>query len=98
MIEDTKKGLLVQTLWYSNTVNSKKGIITGLTRDGLYLVENGEIKHAVKNLRYTDTYLSFFKNIDSISKTRQQFVGEYNGSSKTPTLKLDSLKFVSGSK
>lgn len=98
MIEDTKKGLLVQTLWYSNTVNAKKGIITGLTRDGLYLVEDGEIKHAVKNLRYTDTYLSFLKNIDSMTKTRRQFVGEYNGSSNTPTIKLDSLKFVSGSK
>ncbi|OLS20769.1 MAG: hypothetical protein HeimC2_35870 [Candidatus Heimdallarchaeota archaeon LC_2] len=98
MIEDTQNGLLVQTFWYSNTVNPKKGIITGLTRDGLYLIENGERKHAVKNLRYTDSYLSFFKNIDSIGNKTRQLIGEYNGSNVIPNMKLEKLKFVSGSK
>jgi predicted Zn-dependent protease len=98
MIEDTKRGLLVQTLWYSNTVNASKGIITGLTRDGLYLIEDGQIKHAVKNLRYTDSYLSFFQNIGAIGKETKQLVGDYNGSNVIPSMKLDKLKFVSGSK
>ncbi|MCE7734004.1 MAG: TldD/PmbA family protein, partial [Candidatus Heimdallarchaeota archaeon] len=88
MIEDTRRGLLVQTFWYSNTVNATKGIITGLTRDGLYLVEDGEIKHAVKNLRYTDSYLSFFKNIDAIGKDTSQLVADYNGSNIIPSMKL----------
>ncbi|MHA2028672.1 MAG: TldD/PmbA family protein [Candidatus Kariarchaeaceae archaeon] len=98
MIEDTKKGLLVQTFWYGNPVNSKEGIITGLTRDGLFLIEDGEIKGAVKNLRYTDTYLSFFKNIDLISNDTRQLVDDYNGSTVVPTMKLENFKFVSGSK
>ncbi|MHA2252459.1 MAG: TldD/PmbA family protein, partial [Candidatus Kariarchaeaceae archaeon] len=98
MIEDIKKGLIVQNLWYGNSVNSRQGIITGLTRDGLFLVEDGEIKGAVKNLRYTDSYLSLFKNIDFISKSTRQLIDEYNGSTVVPTMKLNKLKFVSGTK
>ena len=98
MIEDTQKGLLVQTFWYSNDVNPQKGVLTGLTRDGLFYIENGEIKHAVRNMRYTDSYLSFFKNIDALSRNRTQVLDEFNGSTLSPTMKLEKLRFIGSSK
>ena len=98
MIEDTQNGLLVQTFWYSNTVNPQKGMITGLTRDGLFKIEHGEISHAVRNMRYTDSYLSFFNEINTISKDRTQVLGDFNGSNLSPTMKLDKLRFIGSSK
>ncbi len=93
MIEETKEGLLVQTFWYSNPVNPKLGVITGLTRDGLYLVKNGEIKHAVKNLRYTDSFLNFLNSVELISKGLRTLI-----SSNVPTIKLSRFKFTGQSK
>ncbi len=98
MIEDMKKGLLIQTFWYSNAVNMPKGIITGLTRDGLYLVENGEIKTAVKNMRYTDSFLSFFNELSQISKNKTSLINEFGLASSIPIYKLDKLKFTGKSR
>jgi PmbA protein len=98
MIEETKKGLLVQTFWYSNPVNMPKGVITGLSRDGLYLIEDGEIKGAVKNMRYTDSFLSFFNKIDLISKKQHHIFPEWGADCIIPMMKLNKLKFTSQSK
>ncbi len=93
MIEETKEGLLIQTFWYSNPVNPKLGVITGLTRDGLYLIKDGEVKHAVKNLRYTDTFLNFLNSVELISKELRTLI-----SSNVPTMKLSKFKFTGQSK
>ncbi|MDH5401879.1 MAG: TldD/PmbA family protein [Candidatus Heimdallarchaeota archaeon] len=97
MIQDTQHGLLVQTFWYSNPVNMPKGIITGLTRDGLYLIENGEISHAVKNMRYTDSLLEFFKTIQYIGKKHHSMIDE-GSFSRMPVTRLEKLKFTGQSK
>ncbi len=68
MIEETKKGILVTHFHYQNAVNPSKGVLTGLTRDGTWLIENGEIVAPLKTLRYTDEVLRFFKEIDLIGK------------------------------
>ena len=93
MIEDTKDGLLVQTFWYSNTLNWPKGIITGLTRDGLYMIKDGEIKHSVKNLRYTDSFLSFLKEIEGVGKRIRKIMD-----TNVPPMKIKSFKFSGKSK
>ncbi len=93
MIEETREGLLVQTFWYSNPVNPKLGIITGLTRDGLYYIKDGEIKHAARNLRYTDSFLSFLNSVELISKDVRTLI-----SSNVPTIKLSKFKFTGQSK
>ncbi len=98
MISETKRGLYVQTFWYTNIVNGPKGVITGLTRDGLYLIEDGEIKHAVKNLRFTDSLLKFFKSVDLISNTQTALLDEFGNAGNIPFYKLENLRFVSKSK
>ena len=58
LIKDTKKGILVSRLWYIRTVDPQTLLYTGLTRDGTFYIENGKIKHPVKNFRFNETNFS----------------------------------------
>lgn len=72
MIEETKKGFLVNRLHYTNYVNRKLGIITGLTRDGLMYIEGGEVVGSAKNFRFTDAIPKFMSKIKSVGKEIEQ--------------------------
>jgi predicted Zn-dependent protease len=93
MIEETKNGILVTHFHYQNPVDPTKGMMTGLTRDGAWLVKNGEIAHPVKTLRYTDALPRFLSKID--------LVGRYQNLRDTipivPPLKLPSFKITGSS-
>ena len=92
MIAETKKGILVTHFHYQNAVNPTKGIFTGLTRDGAWLIENGEIKYPLRTLRYTDSVLRFFANIELMGK-----YSDLNDTfQKVPPMKLPSFT-ISGS-
>jgi predicted Zn-dependent protease len=92
MIAETKKGILVTHFHYQNAVDPTKGIFTGLTRDGAWLVENGEIKYPLRTLRYTDSCLSFFANIDLLGKYPDLNISQ----AKVPAMKLPTFA-ISGS-
>jgi predicted Zn-dependent protease len=66
MIKNVKKGLLVTRLWYVRVLNPKLLNITGMTRDGTFLIENGQIKHAVKNLRFNQSIPEALNNVIDI--------------------------------
>ena len=57
MIRSTKRGLLVTRFHYSNIVHPIKTTITGMTRDGTWWIEDGEVSHPVQNLRFTQSIL-----------------------------------------
>lgn len=63
MISSTKRGLVVTRFWETEIVDPSSVLCTGVTRDGLWLVENGKISHPVKNLRFTESPLFVFNNI-----------------------------------
>lgn len=88
-VADTKWGLFVTTFHYVNPVEPSKAVLTGLTRDGTFLIENGEISKPVVNLRFTDSMLSALKNIPMIGKEVEMV-----GITTVPSLKLEKLKFV----
>jgi PmbA protein len=69
MIKNCSEGLLITRFWYANPAHPKKGIATGLTRDGTFLVKNGKIQHAVNNLRYTDSLIQVLSNVLSCGDT-----------------------------
>ena len=56
LIKDTKKGVLVTRFWYTRWVHQLRTIVTGMTRDGTFAIENGEIAYPVKNFRFTQSY------------------------------------------
>jgi len=93
MIEETKKGFFVNRLHYTNFVNRRLGAITGLTRDGLLYIENGEIVSAAKNFRFTDNLQDFLKDVPLISENTDKSLATI-----CPAIKLNSFKFTGKSK
>lgn len=93
MIEETKKGFFVNRLHYTNFVNRKMGAITGLTRDGILYIEDGEIVSAAKNFRFTDKLTSCLKDVPLIGKQLATGV-----TMNCPAIKLKSFNFTGKSK
>ena len=99
MIAATKRGILVTRFHYTNVVEPMKAIITGMTRDGTFLIENGKIKCAVKNLRFTESILNALSNVSMISrKTKLASEGtiyekRFATGSVVPVIKVDKFNF-----
>jgi len=94
MISETKKGILVTSFWYVRTVHAKKIIITGMTRDGTWLIENGEIKYPVKNLRFTDSLLKTFGNLELVGKEGKRMGGGPYGGMVVRAIKSKTFLFT----
>ncbi len=98
MIKNVKKGLLVTRFWYTRVIHHKKLIVTGMTRDGTFLIEKGKIVGRVRNLRYTESVIEAFKDIRGIGKDLQ-LVGTDEGSpTLAPALHLGRFRFTSSAK
>lgn len=68
LIKDTKKGILVTRLWYIRGVDPQTLLYTGLTRDGTFYIENGKIKHPVKNFRFNESPIIMLNNLETLGK------------------------------
>ncbi len=68
LISRCEHGLLVKNLWYIRIVDRKSLVLTGMTRDGVFLVEDGEIVRPVKNLRWNESPITFLKNVQALSR------------------------------
>ncbi len=90
MISETDEAILITHFWYSNPINPKIGLATGLTRDGTFLVRNGKIERPVKNLRYTDSLVSLLSNVLAVG-TKLRLCER----SLVPAIECKSLKFTS---
>jgi len=89
MIEETKRGVLVTQFNYNSLVDAGEVIISGLTRNGTFLIEEGEIKAPIMNLRYTDSMLNTLKDIPLISKQRTK-----TRTKTLPIIKVNELRFT----
>lgn len=68
LIANTKKGVLVTRTWYIRMVDPQSVLLTGLTRDGTFYIENGKIKHPIKNFRFNESPVSMLNNIEELGK------------------------------
>jgi predicted Zn-dependent protease len=68
MIKSTKRGILVTRLWYIRNVDPQTLLYTGLTRDGTFYIEDGKIKHPVKNFRFNESPIIMLNNLESLGK------------------------------
>jgi predicted Zn-dependent protease len=68
LIRDTRRGVLVTRTWYIRTVDPRTLLYTGLTRDGTFFIENGSIKHAVKNFRFNESPVIMLNNLDELGR------------------------------
>jgi predicted Zn-dependent protease len=89
MIEDTKRGIFVTRFNYVNPVEPTRAILTGLTRDGTFLIEKGEIDKPIMNLRFTDSMLSALNKIPLTGKELKMLQV-----TTVPAMKLKKLRFT----
>jgi PmbA protein len=87
------RGLLVTRFHYTNPVHPKLAIVTGMTRDGTFLVENGRIVGPVKNLRYTQSYLDALRGTVAVGRERRTLKG-FLGAAVVPAVRIESWTFT----
>ncbi len=71
LIKDTARGVLVTRLWYIRFVDPQTLLLTGLTRDGTFYIENGQIKHAIKNFRFNESPIIMLNNVDALGRPQR---------------------------
>ena len=94
MVAGTGRGLLVTRFHYSNIVHPLDSVITGMTRDGTWLIEDGEIKHPVRNLRFTQSILEALSNVDLVGRDTEMVSEFFFSASLVPALKLSRFHFT----
>jgi Predicted Zn-dependent proteases and their inactivated homologs len=68
LIAETERGILVTRTWYIRAVDPQTLLYTGLTRDGTFYVENGQVKYPVKNFRFNESPIIMLNNLDDLGK------------------------------
>ena len=95
MIASTKKGLYINRFWYTRLAHPRDCVITGMTRDGVFMIEDGEVAYPVKNLRYTMPYIQALANVEAVGKASHLLVGEFVGICvRVPALKMNGFNFT----
>ncbi len=95
MIASTERGLYITRFHYTRPVEPTRVIITGMTRDGTFLIEKGEIAYPVKNLRFTQSYLEALNHVAAIGQERRLLMGMGDLTRDcVPALKLEQFTFT----
>ncbi|HET7232639.1 MAG TPA: TldD/PmbA family protein [Longimicrobium sp.] len=98
MIRSTERGLLVTRLWYIRAVDPRTILFTGLTRDGTFLIENGQITSAVKNLRWNESPVFMLNNLEAMSapvRVSPTESGDVGSAVVVPAIKAHDFTFTS---
>jgi predicted Zn-dependent protease len=93
LIGGLERGLLVTRFHYTNPVHPKLAIVTGMTRDGTFLIEGGRIVGPVRNLRFTQSYLDALAATSAVSRERRTHRGDFGGV-LVPAVRIDSWTFT----
>ncbi len=89
LIKSTEKGILVTRFWYIRSVDPQTLLLTGLTRDGTFYIENGEIKFPIKNFRFNESPVIMLNNVEALGKPVR------TGSGLIPPMKIRDFTFTS---
>jgi PmbA protein len=92
MIASTERGLLVTRLWYIREVDPYEKIMTGMTRDGLFLVEKGRVTSAVRNFRFNQSILEMLRNVEMMGPAVRA-TGEEAFEMVVPAMKIRDFHF-----
>ncbi|MFY2763207.1 TldD/PmbA family protein [Arenimonas sp. MALMAid1274] len=95
LVKGTQKGILVTRTWYIRMVDPQTVLLTGLTRDGTFYIENGEIKHPVKNFRFNESPVIMLNNIEELGKPVRLSGDESPFVMMIPPMKLRDFTFSS---
>jgi predicted Zn-dependent protease len=95
MIRSTQRGLYITRFWYTRLVHPRDCVVTGMTRDGVFMIENGELAYPVKNLRFTQAYVQALAEVEAVGKETRLLKSEYGSRAIcTPALKISRFNFT----
>jgi predicted Zn-dependent protease len=93
MIASTERGVLVTRLWYIREVDPYEKIVTGMTRDGTFYVENGRVQHGVRNFRFNQSLIHLLSNVEAMS-VPVRACGEESFDMVVPAMKVRNFNFT----
>ena len=97
MIASTERGILVTRLWYIREVDPYEKILTGMTRDGTFLVENGKVVCGIRNFRFNESLLHMLQNVEAMG-TPVRSSGEESFDMVVPPMKVRDFNFTETTK
>jgi predicted Zn-dependent protease len=101
LVAGTERGVLVTRFWYIRPLDPQTLLFTGLTRDGLFLIEKGKVTRPVKNMRWNESPIVAFNNVEAMSAPERVVSGEGFGGSGLalvcPAARIREFTFSSGS-
>ena len=95
LIRSTERGILVTRTWYIRMVDPQTVLLTGLTRDGTFYIENGQIKHPVKNFRFNESPVIMLNNVDELGRSVRVQSDEGGYVMVLPAMKIRDFTFTS---
>jgi len=97
MVRSTERGLLVTRLWYIREVDPYQKIVTGMTRDGTFWIEDGQVQYGVKNLRFNQSLIGMLCQVEMMSPP-ERAAGEESFEMVVPAMKIREFNFSSVTK
>ena len=94
LIASTERGLYITRFFYTRLAHSKGCVMTGMTRDGTFMIENGQITHPVKDLRFTQPYVKALAGVEHIGNETKLVLNEVGFATRVPALKLSGFNFT----
>jgi predicted Zn-dependent protease len=96
LVSGVERGLLVTRFHYVNGfLDTRRALMTGMTRDGTFLIENGQIAGPVRDLRFTQGYVDALNNVGAVGRALKLVLGDIGGGARlVPALKINSWNFT----
>lgn len=95
LVRETERGILVTRTWYIRMVDPQTVLLTGLTRDGTFYIENGQIRYPIKNFRFNESPVIMLNNIDELGKPVRVSGDESRFAMMIPPMRLRDFTFTS---
>jgi predicted Zn-dependent protease len=98
LVHGIERGVWVTRTWYVNIVHPRQSLLTGMTRDGTFLIENGEVTRPIKNMRFTQSVMDAFAGARALTRDRKLVAGsdyDFTAGLVVPAMRLDRFNFTS---
>ena len=94
LVASTERGLYITRFFYTRLSHNRGCVMTGMTRDGTFLIENGELRHPVKDLRFTQSYVDALAGVEGVGDEAKLVLNEVGFATRVPALKLANFNFT----
>ncbi len=95
LVRGVARGVLVTRFWYTRPAHPLRVLITGMTRDGTFLIENGAVTRPIKNFRFTTSYLDALNNVRGISRETKLLYDDWSRAAvRVPAIVADGFRFT----